>query len=441
VRLHHPGDPAFEEAAVGRVFNQRRPSRRPAAVLEATSIDDVVAGVRLARENGWKIAIRSGGHSWAAWSVREAALLIDLGGLQELEIDPQSFVVRASPSTTGEVLAPFLADYGRIFPGGHCPTVGIGGFLLQGGQGWNTRGWGWGAEHVLAVDVVLADGTLVHASETENPELLWAARGGGPGFFGIVVRFHLRTRPRPAAMRKSLYAYPLERWDEVAPWFARVQKQLPPTVEAVMVSTVAPGLGDGHVLIVSGIAMSDTHEEGHAALAPLDTCPVLSDALVRVVDEPTSIVEEFVDQYRANPEGHRYAADNAWIGVDPSRSVPALKRAFTDMPGAKTFSLWFSMDPLRELPDMAFSRQAEIYFASYVVWEDEADDAYYRAWLRDRMAEVEPVADGCYLGDSDFTTRPAKFLDDAAWPRFVELRERFDPDDVFVGYLGEVLHG
>jgi FAD/FMN-containing dehydrogenase len=187
-----------------------------------------------------------------------------------------------------------------------------------------------------------------------------------------------------------------------------------------MVSTVAPGLGDGeHVLIVSGIAMSDTAEEGHAALAPLDSCPVLDQALVRVVDEPTSIVEEFVDQYRANPEGHRYAADNAWIGVGPGESVPALRRAFTEMPGAKTFSLWF---------------------ATYVVWEDAAEDDRYRAWLCDRMTEIEAVADGCYLGDSDFTTRPAKFVSDAAWPRFVALRERFDPDEVFVGYLGEVAH-
>jgi 3alpha(or 20beta)-hydroxysteroid dehydrogenase len=75
------------------------------------------------------------------------------------------------------------------------------------------------------------------------------------------------------------------------------------------------------------------------------------------------------------------------------------------------------MNPLRKLPDMAFSLQSEIYFAGYVVWEDPADDARHRGWLAERMAEIEPIADGCYLGDSDFTTRPARFMSDAAWAR------------------------
>jgi len=341
---------------------------------------------------------------------------------------------------TGERLAPFLAEHDRMFPGGHCPTVGIGGFLLQGGQGWNCRGFGWGAEHVRAVDVVLADGTLVHASETENPELLWAARGGGPGFFGVVTRFHLRTRPRPRAMRKSVYAYDVAQFDVVADWFARVQEQLPPTVEAVMLTTAIPDLGDGHHLLVSGVAFTDTPGDAHAALAPLETCPVLDRARLRAVEVPTSIVEEFADQYRANPEGHRYAADNAWLSGPPEVTVPALKPLFTDLPGAKAFSLWFSMDPLRELPDMAFSRQAEIYFAAYVVWEDAADDERNQRWLHERMAALHPATDGCYLGDSDFQVRPTKFLSDEAWTRFAALRDRYDPDGRFVGYLGENAH-
>jgi FAD/FMN-containing dehydrogenase len=97
----------------------------------------------------------------------------------------------------GEELAPALNARGRMFPGGHCPSVGLGGFLLQGGQGWNCRTLGWACESVRAIDIVTADGELVHASEDENTDLLWAARGAGPGFFGVVTRFHLRLHPRP----------------------------------------------------------------------------------------------------------------------------------------------------------------------------------------------------------------------------------------------------
>ena len=438
--LHLPGEPGFEQAAVGRVFNARRPERRPAAVLEAATEADVVAGVRLARERGWQVAIRSGGHSWAAWSVREDALLIDLGGLRELEIGDDGGV-RAGPAIRGADLAPALAARGRIFPGGHCPTVGIGGFLLQGGQGWNCRGWGWGAQYVEAIDVVCADGELRHASETENAELLWAARGAGPGYFGVVTRFHLRTRPAPRAMVQSTYAYPAERYDEVMPWFAATQRTLDPIVEVVALGVTVPFLHDGPLLLVRGVAMTDTPEAGHAALAPLETCPIVDDALVRVVAEPTSIENEFVDQYRANPEDHRYGVDNAWLSVPDEVSVPLLRTAFTELPNAKSFSLWYSQDPLIELPDMAFSLQSPIYFASYVVWEDAADDARYRGWLAEVFAEVEPHADGSYLGDSDFQVRPARFMAEDNWRRLQALRGRWDPDGLFCSYLGEPAHG
>ena len=143
--------------------------------------------------------MRAGGHSWAAWSVRDDALLIDLAGMREMTYDPGTGIATASPAVKGGAeLVPFLTSHGRAFPGGHCPSVGIGGFLLQGGQGWNSRKYGWACENVAAIDVVTADGELIRADEEQNSDLLWAARGAGPGFFGVVTRFHLRTYPAAA---------------------------------------------------------------------------------------------------------------------------------------------------------------------------------------------------------------------------------------------------
>jgi len=439
MRLLLAGEDGFEEAAVGRVFNARRPARRPAAVLEARSEPDVVAGVQLALTRGWQVAVRSGGHSWPAWGLREGALLIDLGGLSELSWDPETELLRASPNMRGADLAPYLAARGRIFPGGHCPTVGIGGFLLQGGQGWNARGWGWGAEYVEAIDVVTAAGELVRSDATHNSDLYWAARGAGPGFFGVITRFHLRTLPAPKAMAQSTYAYALDRFDEVARWYAEVQRELPGIVESVMLTATVPELGDGPVVLVRGVAMADTPDEARAALAPKETCPAIGSALVRVAAEPTSLEGEFAEQYRANPEGWRYSADNAWLSGPPERWLPALRPAFTTLPNPASFSLWISMDPLRELPDMAFALQAPIYFASYMIWEDPADDARLRAWQADRMAEIAPVADGTYLGDSDFLTRQAPFTTPEAMRRLAEIRAARDPDGVFVDYLGSTM--
>jgi FAD/FMN-containing dehydrogenase len=133
-------DDIYEEARVGRVFNHRRPQRFPLAVIKATCEEDIVAGVRLAVERNCRVAIRSGGHSWAAWSVRDNSILIDLGGYKLLDVDPREKMAIASPSMTGkEINMVLVNEHQLMFPGGHCPDVGIGGFLLQGGMGWNCR--------------------------------------------------------------------------------------------------------------------------------------------------------------------------------------------------------------------------------------------------------------------------------------------------------------
>lgn len=129
----------YEEARIGRVFNHRRPSRFPLAVVKAKSEDDIVAAVKLAAERSCRIAVRSGGHSWAAWSVRDNSILIDLGDYKSLDVDTEAQIAKATPSMTGRDINSVLNTHGLMFPGGHCPDVGIGGFLLQGGMGWNCR--------------------------------------------------------------------------------------------------------------------------------------------------------------------------------------------------------------------------------------------------------------------------------------------------------------
>jgi FAD/FMN-containing dehydrogenase len=175
------GDPEYEEARIGRVFNHRRPDRYPHGVVEATSVEDVVSAVKLAKELKLRVSVRSGGHSWAAWSVRDDAILVDLGNLSFVELDEATNTARCSPSTTGRILNEFLATKGKMFGGGHCPDVGLGGFLLQGGMGWNCANWGWACEKIVAVEVVTADGEMLLCNEKQNADLLWAARGAGPG--------------------------------------------------------------------------------------------------------------------------------------------------------------------------------------------------------------------------------------------------------------------
>ena len=265
-RFVERGSAEYEPARTEALFNARHPSRYPAAVLEAVSEADVVAGVRLAKERGWKVAARSGGHAWAGWSVRDDALLIDLAGLREVTVDVDNLTATVSPAMRGgQDLAPALREHGLVFPGGHCSTVGLGGYLLQGGQGWNSRQWGWACENVLGVDVVTADGELVHADAAENSDLYWAARGAGPAFFGIVTRFHLRVHHMPAAFTHTTYAFPIECFDELIQWAHDVLPTLDTRVEPVIVGTCIPppgiDVGGGPVIIMHTTGMFDSPDE------------------------------------------------------------------------------------------------------------------------------------------------------------------------------------
>jgi FAD/FMN-containing dehydrogenase len=431
------GDAGFEHAAVGRIFNERRPSPRPAAVLRAANTADVAAGVRLARAEGRQVAVRAGGHSWPAWSLRDDTLLIDLAAFTRMSYDSDTGIVTAGPAIRGGVdLDPFLANRGRFFAGGHCPTVGIGGFLLQGGMGWNCRGWGWAAESIDAIQVVTADGEVVWCDETENADLLWAARGSGPGFFGVVTAFRLRTRKRYAELTQTTYVYPAEAAEEVLGWLHQARHDVPPSVELVAVGITPPLPPEvdhaGPVLVVDGVSF----DGGAESLAALGTCPVAGKALVRKVAEPVTIGELRAEQLRANPEGHRYFVDNGYLAGATDELIPALAPAFTELPTAKSFSLWFDLAhlPARPLPDMALSVPGDLYFASYVVCEDRSQDGDCRSWLDDTMVRLGPFSGGCYLGDSDLAVRPARFMSDEAWDRFRRIRAARDPGRLFAGY-------
>ena len=480
-RLVHRGEPGYEQARVGRVFNARRPDRFPAAVLLAADEDDVIAGVRLAAERGWTVSVRSGGHSWAVWSLRDDALLIDLGGMRDMAYEPASGVVSARPAVRGGLeLAPFLAERGRAFPGGHCATVGLGGFLLQGGQGWDSRARGWACQSVVGVDVVTADGRLVRADAGQNPDLLWAARGAGPGFPGVVTRFRLQTYPAPRAMWQDTWTFRLDDTVELLGWLHDVLPGLDRRVEPVVAATRLPDVPlrdgaarpDGTVLLLHTTVMADSDAEALALLAPLQDGPLAGRELGHVQGR-TSVLEENAAQTAQNPEGHRYAVDCTWTDASAAVLAPMLQALWSELDTEHSFSIWygwappkesrpdkaFSVEanvyvatyaiytdhsfsiwygwaPRRDLPDMAFSVEANVYVATYAIYTDPADDARYSDWVHRRTAELAAACGtGVYLGDTDFTRRQDRFMSDDAYRRLAAIRAERDPGGRFASYL------
>lgn len=437
------GDDGLREAAYGRVFNARKPDRAPTGVAFPESDADVVEAVRLARERGLQVSVRSGGHSWAAWSVRDEALLVDMGRMREISYDPDTGIAIANPAVKGgQELTPFLDAHGRIFPGGHCSSVGLGGFLLQGGQGWNSRHYGWGCQSVVAIDVVTADGELVHATdENKHRDLLWAARGAGPGFFGIVVRFHLRTYPKPYMVHDT-WTFSMDDLEPLVEWMHDLLPKLDRVVEPVIAATnlrdvpIAPGKQrpDGHVLLLHTTAMAESEEDAARILAPIGECPIAHRALFHE-SGPTSIIEENAAQEAQNPDNYRYAVDCCWSNLDAAELAPLLRRMWSELDTDHSFSIWYGWAPPAERPDMAFSVEGNVYIATYAIFADPAKDEHYRSWVHDRIGAIAQRGEGVYVGDTDFTRRPDRFMSEANFKRLEQLRAKWDPDGLFCSYL------
>jgi FAD/FMN-containing dehydrogenase len=208
-------------------WNRNVPDRRTRFIVQVADENDVVEAVRFARANHMKVAVRGSGHSWVSFALRDDSLLIDLGRLNHAAIDRAARRATVQPVVTGRELNQMLHPRGLAFPVGHCPTVPMSGFLINGGNGWNFNEWGQSCFSVEAARVVTAAGRLVVASERENSDLLWAIRGGGPGFFGIVTEYTLRLFSAPGSITASTYYYPLERIEEVGTWAGSIARKLP----------------------------------------------------------------------------------------------------------------------------------------------------------------------------------------------------------------------
>ena len=153
-------DAGYEQLRRSLIWNQLTPKRYPQVVVQVASEQDVVEAVRFARTQNMNIAVRGGGHSWVGFPLCNGSLLIDLGRLNQISVGHQTRTASVQPAVTGQALNQQLVPHGLAFPVGHCQTVPMSGYLLNGGLGWNWNTWGPACFSVEAANVVLADGVF-----------------------------------------------------------------------------------------------------------------------------------------------------------------------------------------------------------------------------------------------------------------------------------------
>jgi FAD/FMN-containing dehydrogenase len=433
-------DTGYEQARRSSVSNGRKPDRFPDVIVRAQSDGDVVAAVQLAKDRGLKIGIRSGGHSWAASFLRDGGMLLDLSQMKGFSVDVSVGTATIQPGLRGADLNRALLEDRLFFPSGHCLPVSLGGFLLQGGFGWNSRLWGPACCSILGMDIVTADGELVHANESQNADLFWAARGSGPGFFGVVTRFHLGLQPRPQAMMKSDYVYPIEVLDHVLRWIRTMQPSLPLNMEPLVFVRRDMFGHPGPAALVTAPVMADSQEEARAALALLETCPVLGKAVMREVDIVTELdgllqgAEDLL-----YPQGAHYAADNMWTNASADALLPGMRKIAETLPPAPSHMMWMLWGPTQPRPEMSFSMESDLYIALYGISRDVHGEAASQAWVTERMRELEHLAAGIQLADENLAARPFRFLSDANFRRLQAIRSERDPNGIFHSYMGSPL--
>jgi hypothetical protein len=217
-----PADPGYDQARA--VYNAMI-DRRPALIARATDGDDVAQTIAFARRHDLLLAVRGGGHNGGGLGVCDDGVVIDLSGLNAIEVDPAGRTVRVGGGATWGQVDGATHEAGLAVPCGIISTTGVGGLTLGGGIGYLSRKCGLTIDNLLEAEVVLADGTQTRASADQNPDLFWALRGGG-GNFGVVTSFRFRAHPVSDVLAGPTF-WPLEQTPEVMRFYREFMPAAP----------------------------------------------------------------------------------------------------------------------------------------------------------------------------------------------------------------------
>lgn len=430
-----PEDAGYEAVRTGLLWNGRKPDRFPGIVVKATDAADVQAAVKFAAANGRQVSVRGSGHHFSTIALQDC-VVIDLSAMNALQIDAQARIARAQPAVTNGRLASALAEQGLAFPAGHCASVALSGYLLGGGFGWNAGAWGIACHNVESVDVVLADGSLVTASETENADVFWAARGAGPEFFGVVTEYRLRLHELPRAIRTSVWVYPIGEAGAVEDWISGAMQIVPRNVEFTAVfSSAPPPLAGKATKTVSAVAtvFAYTEKEAQATLAQISAgAPAGALNIQLGMETPFEVLYLIMGQFF--PEGRRYAADTNW-SADPAGQMTIMADAVEIAPSPESFALGVVLPPPdgTPMPDTAFSMVGPTFGCTYAIWQDAEQDQANLAWVRGTSEKIAPISLGHYIGeaDLDIAERSRRSFAPETFERLRELQCKYDPAGLF----------
>jgi FAD/FMN-containing dehydrogenase len=270
-RLIRPEHPDFEEAC--QIWNGMF-THRPALLAECAGTADVMAAVRFASTEGLLTSVRGGGHNIAGSALSDGGLMIDLSRMRHVHVDPNARRARVQGGALLGDIDHETQAFGLAVPTGINSTTGIGGLALGGGYGWLSRARGHTVDNIVGVDIITADGAMVHASAESNTDLFWAIRGGG-GNFGIITEFEFRLHEVGPMLMTGPVVHPLESAGDVLRAYRTIADTLPDEATCWFVLRKAPPLpfldskDHGRAVLILVMAYAGSLADGERVLAPL----------------------------------------------------------------------------------------------------------------------------------------------------------------------------
>jgi FAD/FMN-containing dehydrogenase len=432
-----PGDGGYEEA---RSLWNGLIDRRPALVVQCTGAADVVDAVNFARDHDLLLSVKGGAHNVAGNAVNDGGLVVDLSRMNSVHVDPSTRTVRAQGGATWGDCDRETQLFGLAVPGGVVSTTGIAGLTLHGGIGHLRRKYGLSIDNLLSVDVVTADGRLLRASETENPDLFWAVRGAGSNF-GVVTSFEFRAHPVGPTVTVGAVMYPAESWREVLPAWRDYMTGAPDELSSLALFWSVPAqepfpaaLHGTPMVLIAAVYCGEV-QHGETIVQPLRE---LAQPLLDLSGPwPWLGLQSGFDALF--PKGHLYYWKSRALAELSDAVLEEVAGFASRRPSPLTdIVIWHHGGAMARVPENATAyggRDAGFLITGEATWTDPAGSEEAIAWARELWHALERHSTGglylnfAGLGEEKEALVRAGY--GANYERLAALKGRYDPANLF----------
>jgi len=419
------GDTSYDEAR--KVWNGMI-DRSPALIARCSSIADVVAAVNFAREHGLLVAVRGGGHNAGGLGSCDDGLVIDLSGMRGVAVDAARRIARVQGGARWREFDAATHPHGLATTGGLISTTGVGGLTLGGGLGWLMRSYGLAADNVVGVEIVTADGQVLRADATENPDLFWGVRGGG-GNFGVVTTFEFRLHP-VSTVYGGMLVFPVARAPEVLRRYRDLASSAGDELTTFAGLMTSP---DGIPIVAVISCYNGPAAMGEKAIRPLRDLGPVAD---QVAEMPYPAIQSMLDD--GFPPGLQVYWRSDFLSGLPDDAIDTLCDQFAAVTSPlsalliEQFGGAVARIPADETP---FEHRGALFnYAIIARWTDPATASTHIDWARRASDAVQPFASGGvyvnYLG-AEGNERIRAAYGPAKYERLVTLKRKYDPTNLF----------